>query len=242
MKPNHKTILIAGNMAGGQYKSSTIATLADALHTLGHSTKTIAIDYEAVPTLQRLCPDTVRISLSAGAEAAMKAAYDSTADITIIDSPSCYAENLANTELLSLLAEGGTRIVVGVIINTQSEHSLECGVPFAYPFAPYSPEYIVLAVHGGGAINHNAKNILESPGGKLLTELAQGRVIEFPAFSQLMRQQHNDRPAVPSVHIAQAENELMSATWKRYQTKTLKSVSQHVEWLVGKPMPTPTIP
>jgi hypothetical protein len=233
-----KTILIAGSQGGGQFKSTTIATLADALQIIGHSTKTIAIDHGGKPMLQKLCPDTVHVSLSDGAVGAYEAAYKFPADITIIDSPSCYAENLADSTFLIPPEAGGARIVVGVIVNTQSEHSLECGVQFAYPFAPYSPEYIVLAVHDGAS----NKNVLKSPGGKLLTELAEGRVIEFPAFSQLLRQQHNDRPAVPSVHIAQAANPISALPWKRYQAEVLESVSRHAEWLIGKKSQSPGCP
>lgn len=236
--PPH-TILIAGNQGGGQRKSATIATLADALQSIGYTTAPIAIDSSANSMLQKLLPCTRHLfPLRDGAEGVYQAAYDSTADITIIDSPSCYAENLANPELLRLLAEGGARIIVGVIINTQSEHSLECGVQFAYPFAPYSPEYIVLAVNDR-AIESNANSVLESPGGQTLVQLAQGRVIEFPVFSQRMLRDHNARPAVPSVHIAKATNPFEAVPWQSYHKKVLESVSQHAEWLTGKPIPTP---
>jgi hypothetical protein len=234
MPPTTKTILIAGNQGGGQFKSTTIASLADSLQTLGYSTKTIAIDRDSSPsTLQRLCPDTVRISANnGGATAAMEAAYDSTEDIVIIDSPSGFAENFANPELLP--TEGGTRIVVGVIIDAQSEHSLECGFYFANALFPLASDYLILAVNDGWAINHNAKNILESPGWQELVKLAEGRVIEFPAYSQLMRRDHNAQPAVPSVHIANATNVLAAYPWRSYHNGVTQSVSQHAEWLVGK--------
>lgn len=240
-----KTILIAGNQAGGQFKSTSIATLADALKSIGYSTKTIAIDHGGKPMLQKLCPDTVHISLSAGAEGAYHTAYDSTADIAIIDSSSCYAENLANPEIMGPLAEAGVRMVVGIILNIQSEHSLECGIEFAKAFEPLNPEYIVLAVHPSwpspGWPSHYP-GILDSLDGKWLTELAQGRVIEFPAFSQLMLRVHNDRPAVPSVHIAQAANPISAVPWQSYLAKVLESVSRQAEWLIQKKTHLPSPP
>lgn len=237
MKPTPKTILIAGNQGGGQRKSTTIATLADALRNLGQSTKTIAIDWKSSPpTLQRLCPDTECFSANiGGADAAMEAAYAASEDIVIIDSPSCYAENLAKSEYLIPPENGGARIVVGIIINAQSLHSLECGIQYVYPFAQHVVEYIVLAVND----ESNANNVLESPGGQLLVKLAEGRVIEFPAYSRRMLCDHNDRPAVPSVHITQAENMFVAANWKKYQTETLNSVAKHAEWLVGNPVGNP---
>jgi hypothetical protein len=233
MQPIAKTILIAGNQGGGQFKSTTLASLADALQTIGYSTKTISIDCPSSPsTLQRLCPDTVSIPANnGGAAAAMEAAYDSPEDFVIIDSPTRYTENLAN-QLLSLLTKGGTRIVVGVIINPRSENSFELGMQFAQAFAPYTPEYIVLAVSDG--LKKSTNFLVETKQGQLLTQLARGRVIEFPAYCQLMRSDQNARPAVPSVHISNAENVFTAEPWRVYHNEVTQSVSQHAEWLVGK--------
>lgn len=211
MKPTPpKTILIAGNMAGGQYTSTTIGTLGDGLQTLGHAPNYIAIDRaSSPPTLQRLCPGTIHIQPDDGEGAAFEAAYESSADIAIIDCPACYADQLANPESLGPLAKGSTRIVVGIVVNPQSDHSIECGIGFADAFSSIADEYLVLTVTDGW---DNSRNLLlETKMGKLLIELAKGRMIKFPQYSEVMRRDHNARPAVPSAHISQAANEITAS-------------------------------
>ena len=125
------------------------------------------------------------------------------------------------------------RIVIGIIINAERDYTLSGTIEFAKTFGNLDPEFIILANDWKDTPNV----LLETPEEKLLSDLAQGRVIQFPPYSEVMRRDFIKRPAVPTTIMADAENPFAAAPWKHYHKETLQSVAKLAEWLVGKSIP-----
>lgn len=228
-----KTILIAGNLCGGLYKSTTIATLGDCLQTLGHSVQYIDLDVPSNQMLQKLQPKTVGFDprFTGYMSNAMDAAIQSPEDITIIDCPGGTMD--AITKAATMADDAcSARIVIGIIINAKYDYPLIGGIEFAKTFGNLDPEFIILANNWEDTPNV----LLETPEGKLLSDLAQGRVIQFPPYSDVMKCDFRETPAVPTL-MADAKNPIAAAPWKSHHEETLQSVAKLTEWLVGKSIP-----
>jgi hypothetical protein len=237
MKPP-KTIIFAGNLCGGQHKSTSIATLGDCLQTLGHTVKYIALDIMGIPMLKRLHPPTTQYDprWTEAMDLAMRDAVQSPEEIVLIDCPGGgWGEKLPDLASLAQ-QELGARVIIAPIIDAQSENSIEGAAAFIEMFSNTANEYAIIA--NNWPENPESHNVLlESEGGKLFCQLARDRVIQFPPFSQRMRRDFHDKPAVPSAYMTNS-NPFEAAPWKSYHKQCLESVAKYAEWLAGKPTPT----
>jgi hypothetical protein len=226
MKNALKTILIAGNHAGEQFNSTTIGNLGDCLQTIGYYAQYVAIDMMEYPRLKTIHQDTYCYKPDSSVGDVMATALFAAGHISIIDCPGASADKLATQ--IKTVRSFGVRVVVGIIVDTQSKHSLECGIEFANTFAGYTREFIIMANEWDDTPNV----LIETPEGKQLIKKANGRVIKFPPQPRLTPK----KPRIRDTPIAAVDNIFMPAFWNRYREQMLKSVSPHAEWLAGKPL------
>lgn len=236
-KTTPKNILVAGSMCGGQYKTTTIATLGDCLHSLGYSVKFIALDLVGKPILQILYPATACYDPRnpVAMHESMDDAIRCPEDIVIIDCPGCGWGKELPEIAATAITEFGARVVIAPIINAQDEYSLHGAHAFSKAFHGIEADDIILA--NNWLESPETTNLMESRKGKLLIEISEGRVIQFPPFSAFMRQGYNRNPAVPSAYLSDS-NPLRAASWEKHHKECLQSVSQYAEWLTGKVTPT----
>ena len=247
MKTKLKTIIFVCNNKGGIGKSTTAGFVGDALHALGYTVLFLSGDKTSNLALRQLHPTKhYDIKDSVSMDEAMHTAMGAEKDIVIFDLPGFSSDTVAAyfaEQDYQTFRDAGLRFVAA-IVATQHKDSVAGGIEWIETFLE-NAEPIIFA-NGQKTPDGEAIDLSKINGGSDLIDIADGRIVEVPKFSPRMMKQYNEHPAVPSSYLPNGEagkklglNMLSASPWRKLHTHVMRSLSEHAEWLVGKPIPKP---
>lgn len=226
MKPTPKTLLIAGNHAGGLYKTRTIGTLADSLQSLGRSVHCLSCTSDSSHTLKLLhqttscfSPDNLEI------DRMLDEIANSEARTVILD---YNGDSSLLAEHIDSLRNRQVRILVGAIVTDQP-YTWESGLDFIKNFP--GCEIIIFQTGTDSPITPPSE-------GERLATLAQGRTIHFPNYSLIMENAYRAKPAVPTAMIQSTSNPLIASSWQKHHLEVTKTIRRYASWLTARPIMT----
>ena len=241
-----KTIIFVCNNKGGIGKSTTAACVGDALQKLGYTVLYLSGDQTTNIVLKNLHPTTHHFYIREIDEVdeAMKLAMSATEDVIIFDLPGDSSRDAAayfNQQDFKVFREAGLRFVLAVAA-VQHKDSIVGGIQWVETFLDNAD--IILFANGSRTPEGETIDLTKVDGGSDLIELADNRIVEVPGFNKEMLKQYLKNPAVPSAYFGELGKKLgmdmmKMARWRRLHNRVMESVSNHAEWLTGKPIPKP---
>ncbi len=207
-----------GNIYHDKFRTLSIVTLGSCFEALGYSVQYIALDVSSKPPLLQFKPSTICLNpcLSDELSTAFDRAADADEDITIIDCPSGgWIDDFIHLAATAQSGSGSScpRFVISPIVNSLRESSVEFGLEFTKLFHAIDADDIIIAHHWQE--DPERLGALFSRKGRLLTEIAEERIIEFSFLI----------------------NRFKSTPLQLDFDSCLRSVSMHAPWITGKPLP-----
>ena len=224
MEPTPKTLLIAGNLAGGLYKSTTIGTLADSLQALGRSVHCLSCTCDNYHKLKLLHQTTSCFSPeNLEIDRMLDEIANCEARIVILD---YNGDTALLAEKIDSLRNRHIRVLVGAIV-TDKPYTWVAGLDFIKEFP--GCEILILQTGTDFPINPPSEGVR-------LAELARGKTIHFPIYSSIMENDYLHQPAVPSAMIQSARNPLYAKPWQNYHLQVTKTIQRYAGWLTARPV------
>lgn len=241
-----KTIIIVCNNKGGIGKSTSAGFIGDALEAIGFTVLYLSGDQTTNIVLKTLQPSTRHFYIRDIDEVdeAMKLAMAATEDVIIYDIPgdsSLDAAKYFAQQGFKVFRDAGLRFVLA-IAAVQHKDSVVGGIQWVETFLDNAD--VILFANGSRTPENQPIDLTKVEGGSDLIELADNRIIEVPAFTREMLKQYSTNPAVPTDYFGELGKNLgmdmmKASRWRRLHHSIVRSLSQHAEWLTGKPIPAP---
>lgn len=241
-----KTVIFVCNNKGGIGKSTTAAYVGDALKSIGYTVVYLSGDQTTNIVLKTLHPSTRHFYIGNTDEmdAAIKLAMNATEDVIIFDLPGNSSHDAADyfsKQGFKVFRDGGLRFVLA-IAAVQHKDSVVCGIQWIETFLDNAE--VILFANGSKTAEGTTIDLTKIEGGEDLIELAQNRIVEVPTIRKDMLKLYSEHPALPTAYFGEYGKKLgldmmKAARWRQFHHSIVKSVSQHAEWLTGKPIPAP---
>jgi hypothetical protein len=246
-KPPPHPVVICGDDKGGVTKSTSCAAVADGLVALGYSVR-LGDGDASNKTLSLINPSAERIDCRDAEQlnTFIAASPESGADISMVDMPGASGDVLARyfqETGFDTFEEMGVRIIVATTL-TQTADSVRGALAWVKTFLDQAD--FVLFANERDTPPGQTFTLAGIPSGQDVYNLAQGRVVRIPRWSDYMTKHYLRGKGMPSDYMAGGRvykelklNLLSVAPWKMHHRRVTSSVAAVAPWLTGKPLPEP---